>query len=59
MSPATDHWRRLDDELAQCTRADFITRVVCGQRARFRYCDGYWGKVPQCPGNPSTTEHGQ
>jgi len=54
-----DRWQRLDEEIAQCTRADFITRVICGQRARFRYCDGYWGKVPQCPGSPSTTDRGQ
>jgi len=54
-----DRWQRLDEEIAQCTRADFITRVICGQRARFRYCNGYWGKVPQCPGSPATTDRGQ
>lgn len=57
-SHAGDRWKRLDDELSRCTREDFITRVICGQRVRFRYCDGYWGKVPQCPGNPAP-EHGQ
>jgi len=51
-------WKRLDEELSQCTREDFIARVICGQRVRFRYCDGYWGKVPQCPGNPAP-ERGQ
>jgi hypothetical protein len=56
---AVDRWQRLDDELSQCTREDFIKRVICGQRVRFRYCDGYWGKVPQCPGNPTTTDRGQ
>ena len=53
-----DRWKRLDDDLSRCTREDFIARVICGQRVRFRYCDGYWGKVPQCPGNP-TPERGQ
>jgi hypothetical protein len=53
-----DRWQRLDDEISRCTREDFITRVICGQRARFRYCDGYWGKVAQCPGNP-VAERGQ
>jgi hypothetical protein len=53
-----DHWRRMDDELSQCTRADFISRVVCGQRVRFRYCQGYWGKVAQCPASPAP-ERGQ
>ena len=54
-----DRWQRLDEELSQCTREDFIARVICGQRVRFRYCDGYWGKVPQCPGNPTTADRGQ
>jgi len=53
-----DRWQRLDDELSRCTREDFITRVICAQRVRFRYCDGYWGKVAQCPGNP-LPDHGQ
>ena len=53
-----DPWARMREELATCTREDFITRVVCGQRVRFRYCANYWGKVPECPGNPAP-EHGQ
>lgn len=57
-SRAPDRWQRLDEELAQCTRQDFIARVICAQRARFRYCEGYWGKVPACPGSP-TPERGQ
>ena len=56
---SVDRWQRLDEEIAQCTRADFITRVICSQRARFRYCSGYWGKVPQCPGSPATNDRGQ
>ena len=54
----SDRWARMDHELSQCTREDFIARVVCGQRVRFRYCDGYWGKVPACPGSPAI-ERGQ
>ena len=53
-----DPWARMREELATCTREDFITRVICGQRVRFRYCANYWGKVPECPGNPAP-EHGQ
>jgi hypothetical protein len=56
--PVADRWHRMNDELSRCTRQDFIARVVCGQRVRFRYCDGYWGKVPACPSNPAP-EHGQ
>lgn len=58
VSALADHWRRMDDALSRCTREDFITRVVCGQRVRFRYCDGYWGRATQCPANPAP-ERGQ
>jgi hypothetical protein len=57
-APVSDRWARMDHELSQCTREDFIARVVCGQRVRFRYCAGYWGKVPACPGSPAV-ERGQ
>jgi hypothetical protein len=56
--PAVDRWARMDEDLSHCTREDFIARVICGQRVRFRYCDGYWGKVPQCPASPPP-ERGQ
>ena len=46
-SPA-DRWQALDDALARCG-GNFVERIICGQHARFRYCDGYWGRVPQCP----------
>lgn len=56
--PAVDRWAQMNDELSRCTREDFISRVICDQRVRFRYCNGYWGKTPQCPANP-TPERGQ
>lgn len=56
--PTASRWRRMSDEMSRCTREDFITRVVCGQRVRFRYCEGYWGKVAQCPASP-VPERGQ
>jgi len=52
-APAVDRWTQMNDELSRCTREDFISRVICDQRVRFRYCNGYWGTVPQCPGNPA------
>ena len=52
-APVIDRWTRMSEELSRCTREDFITRVICDQRVRFRYCPGYWGKVPQCPGSPA------
>ena len=59
-APATriDRWQRMEEDMSHCTREDFISRVICGQRVRFRYCDGYWGKVPQCPASPAP-ERGQ
>jgi hypothetical protein len=54
----TDRWAQMHDDLQRCTREDFINRVVCDQRVRLRYCEGYWGKVAQCPGAPSA-DHGQ
>ena len=57
-APVVDRWTRMTDELSRCTREDFIARVICDQRVRFRYCNGYWGRVPQCPGSP-TPERGQ
>ena len=55
---ATDHWAQMSDDLTRCKREDFIKRVVCDQRVRLRYCDGYWGKVQQCPAAPQA-DHGQ
>jgi len=49
---ANDHWSRMEEDMAKCTREDFINRVICAQRVKFRYCGDYWGKVPQCPGSP-------
>lgn len=57
-APAVDRWTRMADEQSRCTREDFIARVICDQRVRFRYCGNYWGKVPQCPGSPAP-ERGQ
>ncbi|HEX8740598.1 MAG TPA: hypothetical protein VF925_10690 [Casimicrobiaceae bacterium] len=51
-----DHWTQMNNDLSRCTREDFINRVICDQRVRIRYCDGYWGKVAQCPVSPSTQD---
>jgi hypothetical protein len=56
--PIHDRWARMNEELSRCTREDFIARVICGQRVRFRYCEGYWGKVEACPASPAP-ERGQ
>jgi hypothetical protein len=44
-----DRWRQMSDALAGCVRENLIGRIVCEQRVNLQYCNGYWGKVPQCP----------
>jgi hypothetical protein len=53
-----DRWQLFADDLQKCRKEDFLSRFVCEQRTRARYCEGYWGKVPQCPSTPPT-DHGQ
>ncbi len=44
--------------MGACAGEEFLGRIVCEQRVRFDYCDGYWGQKVQCPGNPQN-EQGQ
>jgi hypothetical protein len=53
-----DRWQMFADAMDECKRADFFSRLACQQRTRARYCEGYWGQVPQCPAAP-TRDHGQ
>ena len=48
--PAPDRWQTLRESIAMCDREGLIGGIICGQKARIQYCEGYWGKVPQCPG---------
>jgi hypothetical protein len=47
-----DPWQQMNEAIGRCP-AGFLGRVVCEQRVRLQYCEGQWGKVPQCPGGPS------
>lgn len=58
-APVADRWAQFSEELHRCERETFLSRVVCDQRVRLRYCDGYWGKVPQCPGGVANPDRGQ
>jgi hypothetical protein len=49
-APVQDRWTQFAEELRNCHSETFLNRVICDQRVRLRYCDGYWNKVPQCPG---------
>ena len=48
--PAPDRWQSMADAQAQCDRQGVIDGLICGQRVKMQYCDGYWGKVSQCQG---------
>ena len=53
-----DRWQLMADAIARCSREDFISGVICEQRVRIDYCDGYWGQVAQCPSGISN-DHGR
>ncbi|HEX4522504.1 MAG TPA: hypothetical protein VH704_03210, partial [Casimicrobiaceae bacterium] len=54
--PRADPWQQMNEAIGRCP-AGFLGRVVCEQRVRLQYCEGQWGKVPQCPGGPSAADH--
>jgi len=58
VAAGADRWQALADDMARCRKEDLFSRFVCEQRTRARYCEGFWGKVPQCPSAPSV-DHGQ
>jgi hypothetical protein len=49
--PRADPWQQMNEAIGRCP-AGFLGRVVCEQKVRLQYCEGQWGKVPQCPGGP-------
>lgn len=51
-APQPDRWAQMHDAMARCKREDFFRRIGCEQSVGLQYCEGYWGKVPQCPGVP-------
>jgi len=57
-APAPDRWQVMADQINRCGRDGFFAGVVCEQRVRLKYCEGYWGQAAQCPsGIPN--DHGQ
>lgn len=44
-----DRWQAVTDALARCADEGGLSGFVCDQRVRFAACDGYWGRVAQCP----------
>jgi len=54
--PIPDRWQNMRDAMAQCDREGVVGGLICGQRVRIQYCDGYWGKVAQCQGAAAAYE---
>ncbi len=48
--PVPDRWQNMRTALTECDSQGMFDGLVCGQRVRIQYCEGYWGKVAQCPG---------
>jgi hypothetical protein len=43
-----DRWQAMGAAIERCGQESFFAGVICEQRVRLRYCEGYWGEVPQC-----------
>lgn len=50
-----DRWAQMKAELAQCSGSS-VLGLQCERRVRVRYCEGYWGSVPEC--STGRTDHG-
>ena len=51
-APPPDRWQTMARSLARCENEGGISGFICSQRVRIESCDGYWGRVPQCPSVP-------
>jgi len=58
-APAFDRWELMAAEQRHCRTENMFNRVICDQRVRLKFCDGYWGTVPQCPGAIINPDKGQ
>lgn len=57
-APAPDRWQLMTDAITRCGHEGFFAGVICEQRVRLQYCEGYWGQAPQCPSGIAN-DHGQ
>lgn len=57
-APPPDRWQLMAEAIARCGRENFVAGVICEQKVRLQYCDGYWGQVAQCPSG-IVNDHGQ
>lgn len=47
--PNAERWVQMNDEMSRCSNDSVIPRIQCERRIRARYCEGWWGTVPECP----------
>jgi hypothetical protein len=41
-----------NDPFAECRKmSKYFERVICEEKARFKFCQGKWGTTPECPSN--------
>ncbi len=50
--PPPDRWASMRQALAACDREGGLSGFLCDQRVRLDGCEGYWGRVADCPGPP-------
>jgi len=50
--PPPDRWQTMSDALTRCASEGGFSGFICDQRVRLASCDGYWGRVAQCPTPP-------
>ena len=54
--PAPDWKTQLRAELAACKQLPFFSRLVCGEKAAWKYCPGHWGAIEECPAAASPAQ---
>jgi hypothetical protein len=54
-----DRWQQMREAMARCAGDNFFKRVACEQGVGQQFCEGFWGKVPQCPSGPPVKDRGQ
>jgi hypothetical protein len=52
-SANAERWAQMIGEMSRCSSDSLIPRHQCERRIRARYCDGWWGTVPECPASRS------
>ena len=50
-----DRWQLLASATSRCERENPIAGLLCKERARLQYCEGYWGTAPQCPASAASS----